>query len=52
MFDIQELVWNQYGTHLALVGEHELAIITFPRLGLTGLVKSEKLPPKSIAYVT
>jgi hypothetical protein len=45
-FDIKELVWNQNGTHLALVGSHDIAIITFPRLGLTSLAKSETIPPR------
>ena len=45
-FDIQELVWNQSGTQLALVGDHDIAVVSFPRLGLTTMVKSEKLPPK------
>ena len=49
-FKIKELVWNSHGTHLALIGSYELAVIVFPRLGLTGPVKSDTIPPKSPLY--
>lgn len=45
-FEIEELLWNTSGTHLALVGKHDLAIVTFPRLGLTSHIKSDTIPPK------
>jgi hypothetical protein len=49
-FEIKELLWNQSGTHLALVGVNDLAIVTFPRLGLTSHIKADTIPPKYSLY--
>src|SRR5579859_626063 len=46
-----ELVWNQYGTHLALVGQNDVAVVSFPRLGLTSLIKAETIPPKYLSFL-
>jgi hypothetical protein len=45
-FDIRSLVWNSRATQLALVGARDVAVVQFPRLGLTGIFNAEKLPPK------
>lgn len=45
-FPIKEILWNHSGTHLALVGSHDLAVISFPRLGLTSNIKVDNIPPK------
>jgi hypothetical protein len=46
-FTIESLVWNESGTHLALVGKSDVAVLAFPRLGLASPLKSESIPPKS-----
>jgi hypothetical protein len=51
-FAIKEVLWNNSGTHLALMGTNELAIISFPRLGLTSHVKVDNIPPKYVIHPT
>jgi hypothetical protein len=50
-FPIKEILWNNSSTHLALVGTYELAVISFPRLGLTSHVKIENIPPKYVIHI-
>ena len=50
-FPIEELVWNYSGTQLACVGAHNLAVIMFPRLGLSSHIKADSIPPKSVTFI-